>query len=117
MEKSRPLLTIDLPQNEEKSPIPDADCLDPVYVRPLFSAKHSRRPLPTHIFQSPVPPRVCKQRNPQSDRELLLSSLKVLKGGAVSAIAEKQEEIEQLKGQLCCQEDPEREGELRELRA
>jgi hypothetical protein len=86
--------------------MPDSYSLDPVYVRPLFSAKHARRPLPTHIFQSPVPSRVCKQRNPQSDRDLLLSSLKVLKGGAVSAIAEKQEEIEQLKGQLCCQEDP-----------
>jgi hypothetical protein len=72
-------------------------------VKPIYSVKNiNKRSIKFNFYQEKIEETTKDRQGKRFEREkdLLLSSLGALKGGAISAIAEKQEQIDQLRSQL-----------------
>jgi hypothetical protein len=71
-------------------------------VKPIYSVKNARKvPVKFNFDREKIETmRERKSKKLEKEKDVLLSSLDVLKFGAISAIAEKQEQIDTLKSQL-----------------
>jgi len=91
-ERVMPKLTINIAGSEKKESELDTE-EDHIFVKPIYSMKNTKKP-PTHfVFDQEHLDQAIKerkQRRLEKEKEILLSSLDALKGGAISAIAEKQ---------------------------